>query len=329
MAKSFPDADFLPIYTGIRTLRPACDIIVTAVATNHMHCLEDIEKAVMEMVKDSCRKWNDTNNKGKMVVPNPAISPRQVVVHELLLPPGVLHKRGAGTTIGNPGQLAPNTAPVRVPAGGQLGPAPTAAAGPNVPAAQGTIPAAGQLGKGPPGATGPNLAAAGQLGEGPPGAAGPNVRAPQVNIPAAGQLGQAPPGAARPNRPAPQVNVGAAGQLGQAPPGLAGPNVPAAHVKVTAAGQLAQASQSDVPAAGWDGPVQHRNYPAHPRLVRDSRSPANYSAHPLSVGDSSSQDNDPALEPMLPDPPHNGPAVVQNEPVSPGFRPAPNCRPTG
>jgi len=46
-----------------------------------MHRLEDIKEAVMELVKDSSRKWNDTNNKGKMVVPNPAIRPGQVVVH--------------------------------------------------------------------------------------------------------------------------------------------------------------------------------------------------------------------------------------------------------
>ena len=56
------------------TLRPACDLIVSAVAANDMHRLEDIEEAVVELVKDSCQKWNDTNNKGKMVVPNPAIS---------------------------------------------------------------------------------------------------------------------------------------------------------------------------------------------------------------------------------------------------------------
>jgi len=74
MAKGFPDADFLPIYTGMRTLRPACDLIVSAVAANDMHRLEEIEKAVVELVTDSCRKLNDTNNKGKMVVPNPAIS---------------------------------------------------------------------------------------------------------------------------------------------------------------------------------------------------------------------------------------------------------------
>jgi len=220
MARDFPDADFLPRCTGMRTWRPACDLIVSIVAANDIHRLEDIEEAVVELVKDSCRKLNHTNNKGKMVVPNPPIPPGQVVVHASFLPAGAPNQWGAATTIGNPGQLPPNPPSAHVPAGGQREQA-------------------------------------------PPGAAGPNVPAAQVNVPAAGQRGQAPPG--------------------------------------------------DVPAAGPDVPVQPRNDPAHPQMVCDSSSP----------------DNDPAPAQMLPHPPHNGPAVVQNQPVAQGFRPAPNRRPTG
>ena len=94
MAKGFPAADFLPICTGMRTLRPACDRIVSIVAANDMHRLEDIAEAGVELVKDSCQKLNDSNNKGKMVVRNPAMPPGQVVVHELLLPPGAQMSRG-------------------------------------------------------------------------------------------------------------------------------------------------------------------------------------------------------------------------------------------
>jgi len=75
IAKDCPDADCLPRCTGMRTLRPACDLIVSAVAANNMHRLEDIEEAFVPLVKDSCRKLNDTNNKDKMGVPNPAIPP--------------------------------------------------------------------------------------------------------------------------------------------------------------------------------------------------------------------------------------------------------------
>jgi len=209
-AKSYPDADFLPIDTGMRTFRPACDLILSAVAANDMHRLEDIEEAVVELVKDSGRKLNDTNNKGNMVVPNPAIPPGQAVVLSSLLLPGAPNQWGAATTIGNSGQFPPNPPPADVPGGRQLGQAPPGAAGPNVPAEQVNVPAAGQL------------------GQAPPGAAGPNVLAAQVKVPAAGQLGQAPPGTAGPNVRAAQVNVPAAGQLRQAPPGAAVSNVPAA-----------------------------------------------------------------------------------------------------
>ena len=93
-AKGFPDAYFLPICTCMRTLSPACNLIVSAVAANDMHRLEDIEEAVVELVKDSCRKLNDTNTKGTMVVPNPAILPGQVIVHASLLPPGAPNQWG-------------------------------------------------------------------------------------------------------------------------------------------------------------------------------------------------------------------------------------------
>jgi len=135
MAKDFPDADFLPICTGMRTLRPACDRIVSAVAANDMHRLEDIEAAVVEQLKDCCRKLNETNNKGKMVVANRAIPPGQVVVQASVLPPGAPNQWGAAMTIWNTGQLRPNPPPAHVPTGGQLGQAPPGGGDPNVPAA--------------------------------------------------------------------------------------------------------------------------------------------------------------------------------------------------
>ena len=69
-ATNFPDTDFLPTYTGMRTLPPACDYIVSAVAANDMQRLENIEEAVVELVKDSCQKLNNTNNQGNMRVTN-------------------------------------------------------------------------------------------------------------------------------------------------------------------------------------------------------------------------------------------------------------------
>jgi len=118
----------------MRTLRPACDLIVSAVAANDMHRPEDIKEAVVELFTDSCLKLNDTKNKGKMVVRNPAIPPGQVVVHASLLPPGATNEWRAATTIGNPGELLPYPPPAHVPLAGQLGQAPPGATHPNVPA---------------------------------------------------------------------------------------------------------------------------------------------------------------------------------------------------
>ena len=86
-AANYTDVDFLPIYTGMRTLHPTCDYIVSAVAANDMQCLEDIEKAVVSLVKYSCQKLNNTKNQVNMRGPNPLILPAQVVVTASLLPP--------------------------------------------------------------------------------------------------------------------------------------------------------------------------------------------------------------------------------------------------
>jgi len=110
-----------PIYTGIRTLCPACDLIFSTVAANNIHRLEDIKEVVVELVKDCCWKLNETNNKGKMVVPNPTIPPELVVLHVSLLPPEAPNQWVAATTIGNPGQLPSNPPTAHVPAGAQLG----------------------------------------------------------------------------------------------------------------------------------------------------------------------------------------------------------------
>jgi hypothetical protein len=177
-AANFPDADFLPIYTGMRTLRPACDYIVSAVAANNLQPIVDIQEVVVELVKDSCRKLNDTRNKGRMIVPNPAIPPAQVAVHESLIPPGAPNQWGAARTIHNPGQPPENVPPGNLPAGQPLAqalPAGNPALGQNVPAAQQVVPVL------PPGipAVGPKVPAAQQVYHQPAGnpALGQNVPA--------------------------------------------------------------------------------------------------------------------------------------------------------
>ena len=119
-APNFAKANILPIYIGIRNLGPTCDYIVWAVAANYMQRLANVAKAVVQPVKDSCLKLNNTNNKGNMRVPNPLIPLAHVVVMESLLPPRVLNEWGTATTIHNPGQLPQNVPPVNLPAGQPL-----------------------------------------------------------------------------------------------------------------------------------------------------------------------------------------------------------------
>jgi hypothetical protein len=262
-AANFPDAEFLPIYTGMRTLRPACDYIVSAVAANNLQRIVDIEEAVVELVTDSCRKLNDTRNKGRMIVPNPAIPPAQVVMHESLLPPGAPNQSGAATTVHNPGQPPQNVPPGNLPAGQPLAqalPAGNPALGQNVPAEQQVVPVL------PPGipAAGPNVPAAQQVYHQPAGnpALGQNVPAAQQVVPVL------PPGI-----PAQGQNVPPAQQVVPVlPPGIpaAGPNVPAAQQVYhqpaghsnPVLGQNVPAAQQVVPVLPPGNPPQGQNVPA-------------------------------------------------------------------
>jgi len=55
MAIKFPDTNFLRISTGMRTLPPACDLMVCAVVAHDIHRLGDIKEAVVELIKESCQ----------------------------------------------------------------------------------------------------------------------------------------------------------------------------------------------------------------------------------------------------------------------------------
>jgi len=210
MAKGFPDAYLLPIYTGMRTLSPACNLIVSAVEANNMHRLDHIEEAVVEQVKDSCRMLNDTNNNGKIVVPNRTIPPGQGVVDASLLWPGAPNQGEAAITIGNTGQLPPNPPLAHVPRGEQHGQAPPDPASQDIQAAQVNVTPAGKIGPALPGAAVPNLTGARHLRLAPACVACSHVPATHVNVAAAGHLRQAPPVTAGLNIPATQVNAAAA-----------------------------------------------------------------------------------------------------------------------
>jgi len=63
---SYPKADFLPIYTGMRALLPACDLIATAIAVNNQAHITDVEEALIDLIKDCVKKVQDMT-KGLMV----------------------------------------------------------------------------------------------------------------------------------------------------------------------------------------------------------------------------------------------------------------------
>jgi len=52
----FPDAEFLQIVAGFRQLRPACDELATASAANDIPGMQEVDVAVVQLVKDCGKK---------------------------------------------------------------------------------------------------------------------------------------------------------------------------------------------------------------------------------------------------------------------------------
>jgi len=48
----FPDAEFQQIVEGMRRLKPACDELATASAANNIASMQEIDEAVLQLVKD-------------------------------------------------------------------------------------------------------------------------------------------------------------------------------------------------------------------------------------------------------------------------------------
>jgi len=57
---NYPDADFPQIFTGMRRLRPLRDLLATASAANDQQPMQDIDEAVVDIVKDCARKLFNT-----------------------------------------------------------------------------------------------------------------------------------------------------------------------------------------------------------------------------------------------------------------------------
>jgi len=128
----FPDAEFQQIVGGMRRLKPACDEVATASAVNNMPSMQEIDKAVLQLVKDCGKKLAYTIKTTKKVPPGPGVRPGQVIGNPVLLP------------LNAPAQC-PWSIATAVPNGGPVvqnapGPAPSAPAPPANPQAQNNPP---------------------------------------------------------------------------------------------------------------------------------------------------------------------------------------------
>jgi len=127
----FPDAKFLQIVAGFRQLRPAFDEHATASAANDIPGMQDVDEAVVQLVKDCGKKLTNTINlKNKPFPQGPGVPPAQVIVPNILLPanapPG--SQWGLATAVQNAGTGAPNAPTANAPEPAQFQPA--QAAGP-------------------------------------------------------------------------------------------------------------------------------------------------------------------------------------------------------
>ena len=112
-AASYSVVDFLPIYTGMGALLPACDLIATAVAAHNQSHKTDVEEALVDLIKDSVKKVQETKTRANDVLANAWLAPGQVTLEATLLPSAVPLLSGSATVLPNPGQL-PQNPPVAI-----------------------------------------------------------------------------------------------------------------------------------------------------------------------------------------------------------------------
>ena len=109
----FPDAEFQQIVAGMRRLLPVCDALATASAANNIRLLQEIDKGVVQLVKDCGKKLTNTLGKRVGGAPrpgNPGVPPAQVIMRGAILPPGAPAQWGPATAGPNAG-LIPQTLP--------------------------------------------------------------------------------------------------------------------------------------------------------------------------------------------------------------------------
>jgi len=240
----FPDAEFHQIVEGMRRLKPACDELATASAANNMTSMQEIDEAVLQLVKDWGKKLANTIRTNNHVPPRgSSVPPAQVIVRPMLLPlnaPPQCQWSIATAVVPNAGPVGHNAPLANAPGPAQNVPAP-----PANPQAQNiaALPNAGPFGQNTPLANAPGPAQ--------------NVPAPPANpqaqniaaLPNAGPFGQNTPLA---NAPGPAQNVPAPTVGAQAVP--APPANPQAQNIAAPPGPADPEAQIDPPPPGPANP---------------------------------------------------------------------------
>jgi len=116
--RTFPDDHFQQIVAGMRTLRPACNSLVTAAAANNRAVMRQIDDAVVQLVKDCGVKLRTTvKNRSTGLAPldQNGVFYDQIMLSDRLLPPNAPDQWGPATTVLNPGPVSQNVPPAYPP----------------------------------------------------------------------------------------------------------------------------------------------------------------------------------------------------------------------
>jgi len=83
----FPVVEFQQIIASVRRLRPACDALATVLAVNDIPRMQEVDEAVVQLVKDCGKKLTNTIKRPNKPFPQvPGVPPAQVRVSDMLLP---------------------------------------------------------------------------------------------------------------------------------------------------------------------------------------------------------------------------------------------------
>jgi len=124
----FPDAEFQQIVEGRRRLKHVCDELATASVATNLASMQEIDEAVLQLVKDCGNKLANTirtNNHGPP--PGPGVPPAQVFVRPMLLPlnsPPQCQWTIATAVVSNAGPVGQNAPLANAPGPAQNVPAP-------------------------------------------------------------------------------------------------------------------------------------------------------------------------------------------------------------